>query len=198
MQPKFFILSLPRSRSKWLSEWLGAALGRRVGHDLITECDSIAEFQRRMGGLRGTCETGAVVGWKVLRELWPEAKFVAVRRDPQEVIGSFQRLGFFPDPLQIYARANMLEAFAQSPGVRVVEFEDLGSWGRAKALFEFLSDGGFDGDLWKEFDQRNIQVDFPRRVAELESRRAGMSKLYTEVATRAALAQGGVACRNLN
>ena len=64
----FIVLSLPRSRSAWISAFLSYG-GRKCGHDLAPTCGTMAEFVAMFGGggYAGTAETGAVVGWKAIR-----------------------------------------------------------------------------------------------------------------------------------
>ena len=73
MPKKFLILSLPRSRSKWLSCFLSPP-GRDCGHDLIVGCGSLADFSKALALRVGSCETGAMVGWKLVRQVMPEVR----------------------------------------------------------------------------------------------------------------------------
>ena len=61
MTAPFIVFSLPRSRSAWVARFLSYG-EKRCGHDVATECGSLAELTGRLHGeYAGTAETGAVV-----------------------------------------------------------------------------------------------------------------------------------------
>ena len=55
----FIIYGLPRSRTQWLSKFLGYG-GRQVGHDIAIEADTVQGFVDNRSALAGTVENGAM------------------------------------------------------------------------------------------------------------------------------------------
>src|SRR6187549_949658 len=84
----FFILALPRSRTKWLSEFLthGDVL---CHHELIAHCNDLDELATL--GRNGSSETLGLLLWRALYDRYPNAKYVLVQRDPAEVEDSMRR-----------------------------------------------------------------------------------------------------------
>lgn len=187
---KFLILSLPRSRSKWLSTFLSPE-GRRCGHDLIVKCRSVSDFEAALAPLSGSCETGGMVGWKLIRQLMPEVRLFVVRRPTEEVLGSFARLGFAVDPQLLEERAAMLDACSQAAGVTTIPFSALSSFDICKALFEKTLDLEMEEDWWLGLSSRNIQIDIAQRAREIEANRSGLDSFSSEVL--AAVAKLGAA-----
>lgn len=187
---KFIILSLPRSRSKWLSEFLSQG-DKKCGHDLIVNCSSVADFSNALSGVIGSCETGAMVGWKLIRQLMPEVRLLVVRRPVGQVLDSFRRLGFEIDGGLLEERAAMLDACSRAEGVTTYSFSSLKSFWTCKDLFERCLDVGLEEDWWSFMSTQNIQIDIQARAREIEANRAGLDSFSGEVL--AAVAKLGAA-----
>lgn len=176
---QFLILSLPRSRSKWLSIYLSYA-GRKCGHDLAVECSSIKDFEERLNLVDGSAETGAMLGWKLIKEKMPKVKLLVIRRPVGEVADSFARHGITIDPGLLEARAAVLDACSAS-GVPSFAYSALDHGEVARAIFEYCLDLGWDQEWWEGLRQRNIQIDLPRRMHELWARREALGQFNSEV-----------------
>lgn len=178
---KFFILALPRSRTKWLSEFLSFA-GKRCGHDLVVDCASESDFERAVAPLDGTVETGAMLGWKVLRKRWPAAKFLTVHRPIAEIVSSFNRLGLGIDVNDLMLKEQMLLALAQSEGTLSVTFDQLGSFEVCSAIFGHCLEMGLEYDYWAEWAARNVQIDMDERIARLARNASGLASFRASIA----------------
>lgn len=179
----FIVLSLPRSRSAWLAHFLAYG-GARVGHDIATECSSVADFRARLAPLDGTCETGAVLGWRLIRAELPDAKLVIIQRDPMEVAASLGKFGIRPDVEELVLRRVMLDQVAALPGVQSLPVEALDDPLVCKQLFESLLDAAFDWQWWTRFNQLNIQVDMPKRLVRLAQNHEKLEAFKREVHAR--------------
>ena len=159
--PTFIVLSLPRSRSAWLAEFLSYAPDR-CGHDLAVECGSIADFLAFFDStFTGTIETGAVVAWRAIRKIAPEARLAAIRRPVMEVLASFSAIGIGSPELdrEMHERAAMLDAFAREPGVLSMNFDALIYREACAGLFEHCLQKPLDLDWYDRLCRRNIQAD---------------------------------------
>lgn len=180
MKPPFLILSLPRSRSYWLSRFL-AYDGRAVGHDLAVGCASIAEFEQALDKLSGTCETGAMLAWRLLRRRWPEAKILTVRRRPQEVIASFAALGMDIDPDQLAMRDGMLDLIEKDPQVWRIEYPALDNEAVAEGLFQHCLGIDLDWNWWHRFRHWNLQIDMRQRLQDIMANSSRIENLKNEI-----------------
>lgn len=196
--PPFIILALPRSRTAWLAHFLSYG-GKKVGHDIAIECKSVADFQRAFDeGMDGTVETGAVLGWRLMRHLMPGVKLVTVRRDPRDVIKSLAKFGLPVDNREICHRDAMLDLVAETPGSLNVLYDSLVDPQVCKVLFEFCLDLPFDWEHWTKFNTLNIQVDMQQRINQLYRNHAQLEKLKSEISLRTASlpSNEGISCLN--
>lgn len=187
-RPPFIVFSLPRSRSTWTSRFLSYG-GRKCGHDLATECDSVHRFATMIRGeYAGTAETGAVVGWRAIRVLMPEAKIAVVRRPVCEVHDSLARFGLGSKMLmdELEERNAMLDHVAQLPGVRSFAFADLDDIEACSALFEHCLGVPFDWEWWEGLANVNVQVDVPEQLRKLVNNADGIAALKVDASRIAA------------
>ncbi len=188
----FLVLSLPRSRSAWLAHWLSEGLHAPVGHDTLVRCGSVEEFLGQFveqdgfapAPLAGSCETAAVVGWRLIRALAPELKLVVVRRPLREVIRSLEQFGLAPDEEELRARDYMLDCVQALPGVLAVQFHHLHNPAICAQLWNFCTGATFDRELWQRYSTLNIQIDMAQRLSELFLNWPKHQSLRAEVAHR--------------
>lgn len=133
----FIVVSLPRSRSYWLSRLLDSP-ARPCGHDTLMEMVSISQFREQFERqwVFGTVETGLARHWRIAMHEVPEARFVALMRDPSEVEASLKRIGL-EDP-ELSARAKDLERLAAAPGTLVIEANRLGEAPYVASIWQAL------------------------------------------------------------
>lgn len=180
--PPFFILTLPRSRSKWLSVFLSYPGRAPCGHDLAVECSTIADFLNAVSLRSGTVETGAVLGWHRLVERFPRSFFAAVHRPVREVHDSLKKAGVETSYAELTRRAKLLEDFSTYPGVMSCSFSELDNPKICASLFERCLGRAFDPTWHAKLAGENIQIDLAARVARLRDRAAALERLKSEVA----------------
>lgn len=180
---QFLILALPRSRTAWLAHYLRHCGEYQVGHDIVIECDHIGQFiDSYANGMLGSVETGAVVGWQLIRSLMPDLQLVTVHRPLDEVLLSLARFGIIPDEAELEAREAMLEACAESPGVESIAWDDLDDPDCCKWLSDLLLGPDAWDSAWNSaMSEINIQVDMGKRLARLWQRRSQLAGLRSEV-----------------
>lgn len=185
----WIIVALPRSRTKWLSEWLGFEGRYAVGHDLAVECSSIADFEDALDAVDGTVETGAMLAWRLLRQR-EGLRIATISRPLPEIVNSFLSKGVQVDVGELIARAEMLEALQGQPGVKSFTFADLASESACATLWEFLLRRDFDFEWWAEMRGKNIQIDLAERISRLRANAPGLEALRAELLA----AQRGLSC----
>ncbi len=184
MSKPFFIVSLPRSRSCWLSTFLSyqtSSISRVCGHDLLVRCKSISEFREQVAEVDGTCETAIIEGWKIMRDLWPKSRVVVIHRDLVSIVQSCRKLGLEPNLEQLIERKEMLDMLANAPGVKSYQFEQLEDPAICKEIFEFCLKLEFDVNWWSLLQSKNIQINMPLRLQEIQSRYEDLRSLRLEV-----------------
>lgn len=182
----FIVLALPRSRTKWLSMFLSYD-DRRCGHDTAIDCDTVQQFLNqfasRGGGLAGTVETGAMIGWRLLRAKLPNLKTLVIMREPSEVLASLARQGLSGQWLDrdIGEKWMMLTAIANDPEVTVLDWRALNDPLICKELFEKLLGIEWDEEWYERFSATNIQIDLFQRLTRLQYRAKAIAAFKEEV-----------------
>lgn len=183
----FVVLALPRSRTAWMAHWLSYP-GRRVGHDIAIQTDTVKQFVDSFAqGLDGTVETGAMIGWRLLRHELPGLRTLVVMREPDEVVASLLRKGMPPSAAlvdEIYFRSHMLAGISVAPGVRTIAWTQLDDPATREWVFEWLLDLPADTDWDARFAATNIQIDFAARLQQLAARGPQIAALKQEIMAR--------------
>lgn len=178
---KFMILANPRSRTKWLSEYLSRD-GFRCGHDILLGCRDVDEYLERLRNLDGTVETSAAMGYKIWKQQFPEAKFVIINRMPFEVGESFAALGFEPDWMFIYIQDLMLWKACEDIERSVLfSFESLARVETRRDLCGYL-DFIFDSDWDSIMEEKKIEIDAQARFKLLSE--FPLQNLYSDMMRR--------------
>lgn len=196
----FLVLSLPRSRSAWLSHFLTCGGVFLVGHDLLLDCDSLEDFEaffQEGSKFEGSCETGAVLGWRLLRQRLPKVKLLVVHRPVLEVAASLVRQGVLPDIRMLEEREGMLQTAGRAPGIEAIEYSDLDDLDCMKWMTEYLlGPGWWELEWWLGLRQYNIQVNMKERLERLQERDRAMRGLAAEVAKRTREMEGAAEWMN--
>lgn len=178
----FIVYSLPRSRSAWTAKFLSYG-GRKCAHDIATECASLNELTAKLRGeYAGTCETGAVIGWRALRLKLPDARIAVIRRPVQQAYDSLARYGVGCQEVmnQLTERDAMLDQLSLVPGVKSFAFADLKSIDTCRDLFEHCLGEPFDWEWWERWSGENVQVDVMERLRYVAANRDRIEGLKRE------------------
>ena len=180
----FIVFSLPRSRSAWTSALLSCE-ERPVGHDIAMRCATLEDFQVALSGaMAGTCETGAMFAFQLLRDLLPDAKMATIRRDPGEVVASLERLGLTGLDDEIAERDGYLDRIEGLPGVMRIDYAELSEYEPCARLYDFCHGEKLSPERWQSLAGMNIQVDLPRRLKALRENHAQIEALKAEARSR--------------
>lgn len=183
MKQPFIVFALPRSRTAWTTYYL-AQNKRLVGHDIGIWCKKPDDFFANFGegGMAGTVETGAMIGWRLIRERVPDARFAVIRRPVDGVKRSLGQFGIVPNAGEMEARDRMLDEIAAHPGVLSVTFSGMYEATTRGLLYEHCLQEPYDG-LWDaQVAGRNIQIDVFERIRRLEENQSGIAELKALVA----------------
>lgn len=163
----FVVLSLPRSRSAWLSRFL--TYGDWVcGHEELRHVRTMDDVRTWFDQpCIGTAETAAAPWWRLLERVASGARIVVVRRPISEVADSLCRVKgveFRRDQLErtlglLDRKLGQIEK--RVPGVLSVAYHDLAREAVCAAVFEHCLPYRHDHDHWARLDQTNVQINLP-------------------------------------
>lgn len=186
----FIIFSLPRSRSFWLSRFLSFG-ETQISHDLSIRCASIEDFLAQFAQVDGTIETGAVLGWRVVRKFLPQTRIIVLRRPLIQVGRSLVNQGLQFDHSDLLFKAVELERLAQQPFVQVIEYEELGDEFAMAKLFESLLGRPASGTWFRQISEINLQIDLSERLWYLQTHQTRISQFKQDIITQSAMLDGG-------
>lgn len=178
----FFIFTLPRSRSAWLSKLLSIPPAV-VGHDVVVNCDTIDDFLEMFADetLTGTVETGSALGWRIIRREFPEAKFAVVRRRKRDVQRSLRNFGIRMSMDELWDRDELLCEIASQPGTLLLNYSDLDDYNYLDNLCHHCLGVQLLRDRWEHFRGQNIQIDMSARIRVIREKQGAFAKLRQEV-----------------
>ncbi len=171
------MLSLPRSRSAWLSRFL--TYGDHIcGHDELRHMRSLDDVQAWLTMPRmGSAETAAAPWWRLLPQ---GLRIVVVRRPVADVVESLAAFGFdrpVMEPLMRRLDAKLDQIVKRVPDVLEVTFDGLNDEETCKAVFEHCLPYQFDHAHWQRLAQENVQCDMRLLVRHAAAFRPQLDKL---------------------
>ena len=196
----FLVFGMPRSRTAWLSHFLAPSPGA-VGHDTAIDCKTIGDFISQFYGrdrLAGSCETGAMMAWRIIRHRMPEAKLVVIQRPVSAVAFSLGRCGLYPGLLELEHRKTYLEAISRLDGTKTISFNQLARKDVCEFLYQFCNGEAPAKGRWEYFADFNIQVSMPERLAKLQANAKALAELKGSVMKETAVISAGEQCLRLN
>jgi hypothetical protein len=166
----FVVLSLPRSRSFWVSRFLSYG-GRRVAHDpsrFFTGPDDIAKYFRDPAA--GAVDTALGLVWSGI----PGVKVATIWRPVYEVESRLRALG---RPQREQAIQRLDDKLSAIPAARF-EFHSLGVEAEARRLFQYCLEQPFDRDWWLKFRGVTLECDRAEYEADVVRNIAGIQATY--------------------
>ena len=159
-----FMLSLPRSRSAWMTEFMRPFVALAL-HNPLQQCATINELGEKIdaapGGRVFVADVSAMFFFDELLLRFPGARYVVVHRPAREVELSMQRLGIHP-PLNIRNAEKQLLDIAQSIRGRADTmtgtFFELNSPQIVRAISKFAAGVDVPYGYYLRMKDRNIQV----------------------------------------
>jgi GNAT superfamily N-acetyltransferase len=184
----FVILSLPRSRSRWLASFLSYG-DWQCGHDEICHCRSLDDVKSWLAQpCTGTVETAGAVFWRLLLQYRPDVRVVTIRRPVDEVLHSLRATGVVFDdtlaPLMHRLDRKLDQVEKRVPGVRSFAFADLKSEACCAELFEHCLPYPHDNDWWQRLDRLNLQINLGHMMRYFHAHRPQLEKVAKQAKQR--------------
>lgn len=179
--PPFVVFSLPRSRTKWLSEFLSFG-DWHCGHDEARYWRSLDDAKAWFSQPNtGTVETALAPFWRLLPRYAPDARVVTVRRPVEDVVESlmridprFERVSLTAEMTRLDRKLDQIEH--RLPNVLSVEFDRLSRYEAAR-VFDFCLPYPCDGSHFFKMISQNIQCDFAAMTRYAQAFSGPMEKL---------------------
>jgi hypothetical protein len=170
MAGKFFVTGLPRSRTAWAANFLSVAPAF-CWHDGLANTPSLEAFQKKMetAEICGDSDSGLAFFYDELRALYPKARWVVLRRDPEEVVVSLVRMHpYLGMPTinaheargMVEAASQHLDRIAADPATLELRWSDLSLREGARALWwHCLRDEvAWRNERWEQLRDMNVTV----------------------------------------
>jgi hypothetical protein len=188
LAPPFVVLSLPRSRSRWLSCLLNYG-DWQCGHDEIRHCRSLDDVKSWLAQpCTGSVETGAAPFWRLLLHYRPDVRIVTIRRPVEDVVCSLRATGVAFDatlePLMQRLDHKLDQIEQRVPGVRSFTYEDLRTESACAALFEYCLPYQHDHVRWLTFDRGNMQINLHHMMRYFAAHRVQLEKVAKQAKHR--------------
>lgn len=168
------MLSLPRSRSAWMAEFLRPLCAATL-HNPLQQCDSVEELGRKIDALPEgrvfVSDVAAMFFFSRLLTRFPGARYLVVHRAACEVERSMRNIGISP-PINIRKAEKQLLEIANhirpSPWSMTGTFFELHSPQILAAIAAFSSGRAVEPAYLRRMMQTNIQVSIQDQVARTD------------------------------
>jgi hypothetical protein len=134
------------------------------------------------GGIDGTVESGAILGWRVIRHRLPRVRLITVRRPIREVYDSLARFGLRPPEGELETKDELLNAVEALPGTKRFDYHELPDKITACDLFTHCLQLAFDEQWWAGWEQTIVQIDMQSRLDRLSVNRPRLQALKLQIA----------------
>lgn len=173
---KFFILALPRSRTAWLANFLtyGPSF---CFHEGLVGCQSISDLRRKMASIDsevvGNSDCGNILLIDHIVKEFPNAKFVVIHRDLQDVEKSLFDIG-------LDCNQYIHDAFSAIKRLKIeamhVNYDDIGLR-ECRAIWQWCVGTEMNDDRYYLLNKLDIQI-FPEDlVIQVSQEKDSMNKL---------------------
>lgn len=169
------MLSLPRSRSAWMAEFLRIPGVVDTLHNPLQQCGSIEELGTKVDALTAgrvfVSDVAALFFFDQLVVRFPGAKFLIVHRPAREVAHSMEKLGIVP-PLDLRKAEKQLVDIASSirhnDWVLAGSYFELHNPTLLSAIFKFVSGQVVSSRHLHTMMARNVQVPLQEQIARTD------------------------------
>ena len=160
MKNYFFITGLPRTRSTWLANFLTYNSGFCF-HEAIRLCYKIEDMKPLLDSVSasnsGDADAMLVFYIDKIIEIFPDAKWVVIKRSLEEVMDSLRKRYNFRNPeadRKLFERAEeKINNFIDEHPTLVIDFNSLNERSTCEKLWNYcITDSEFDYARWMQLD----------------------------------------------
>ena len=176
----FFILSLPRSRTAWLANFLTYE-NSYCFHEGLLSCKNISAMRQLFESTGkptvGNSDCGNMLFLDELRDDFPEAKFVIIDRPVDEVIDELHEIGLiYFDPKVMELTAQELAVAKRTMDALVVDYRDLDE-NACRHIWQYCIGTPFDEHRWRMLDGLDIQIILSKKLEAIRENEPNIESL---------------------
>jgi Sulfotransferase domain len=166
----FFVMSLPRSRTAWLANFLTYE-DSYCFHEGLLQVPSPLHFRELFSStgksVVGNSDCGNVFFINEILDTFPDAKFVVVDRPPEEVVDSLQAMGpQFADEGAVWHAYELLQKFKREHDALVVNYDAL-SYTTYRMIWDHCVGSIFDHQRTVMLDGLDIQIIIDKKLRQI-------------------------------
>lgn len=176
----FFILSLPRSRTAWLANFLTYE-NSYCFHEGLLDCESVPWlhrlFEETGKPIRGNSDCGNIIFLDQLRKSFPDAKYVIVERPLGEVVDELHEIGlesFQPEVME-YADSQ-LKLAKRTLDALTVNFHELDE-SACRQIWRHCIGTPFDESRWRMLDGLDVQIILAKKLEFYRKKKSNIDSL---------------------
>lgn len=176
----FLIVSLPRSRTAWLANFL--TYGQSFCyHEGLLGCSNIEQFKKRLEStgteISGNSDCGNVFFLDRIKELIPDIRIVVIKRDLEEVMSSLDAMGDqFGYRETVVAAAELIDKSQHYHSALTIDFNDIGE-DACKIIWEYCTGSVFNRNRWEMLDGINMEIDTHKKLKSMRDNQDQINEL---------------------
>ena len=166
----FFILSLPRSRSAWLANFLTYE-NSFCFHEALIDNDPIdlPELFKSTGKeIVGNSDCGNALFLDEILNTFQDTRLVIVHRPIDEVFMSLDKMGpLFSERENVMSAKNKIDVISKTCKHLSVDFHDM-SVNVCKSIWGYCIGSEFDSQRWRMLDGISMEIIQEKKISQLE------------------------------
>ena len=183
----FLIFGYPRSRTKWLSEFLTTERTTCYHEPSVhwKNKDDISSFFKYRPRC-GVADSGLTLLWKDVVRRIPKCKIILVERNLEDALNSMNNL-LDKHGLECLNKNHYKQSYDKIQEIKneidclVIPYESLKEENICRTVFEYcIPDEEFDSTRWVEMDKVNIQVEFESSMKIFMENKDSIRALHKE------------------
>lgn len=179
----FLIISLPRSRTAWLSVALTYG-NSYCFHEPLLGCESVSDLKKKFDAVQsdvvGGADTGAILFLNAIIKEIPDIRILLIDRNIEDCEASMEAMGFEDVDLSEVKAA--LDEAASREYVKVVKYEELSDPTVGMEIWQHcVGTNEFNMQRWKDLCKLDIQVNTEQFFQELNYQQASIELLKEEI-----------------
>jgi len=163
---KFFILSLPRSRTAWLANFLTYEDSFCFHEGLLQTASPyhLKDLFESVGkGIVGNADCGNIFFLNEIREIYPDAVFIYIKRDIKDVLDS---LGCMSDDFHDFQTVHMAESLLRELDVPTFRYDELDEYA-CREIWELCVGTEFDKTRWEMLDGMDMTIIEDKKMKQI-------------------------------
>lgn len=176
----FFILSLPRSRTAWLANFLTFE-NSFCFHEGLLECDKVDKLKSLFAStgkqIVGNSDCGNILFLDELIKAFPDAKYVVIKRPLEEVKKEMRGMGLGDwDGWTLDISEKRMNEVMKDVDALIIDYHDLDEQA-CKQIWDHCIGTPFNSTRWRMLDGLDIQIILQKKLEYMRSKLGNIQSL---------------------